>query len=155
VHIIISRSGVLVTQKGSKFEGGGDGYSYEDELKMLYLDIPVKASFSPNQSGFNIQAGVQPSVLMNAKQKTKMMGDETDSQKVTDNYKTLDVAAVGSVRLNFDNGLQAAVGYDHGITDINKNENNIEGLPKTFNRVLRFSLGYNFNQGKDVDRARN
>jgi hypothetical protein len=143
-------SGIYLTQKGSKsaengFSDGQEFFSYSDELRMLYIDVPIMARytlFDEGEGGLAFYAGLQPSLLLNAKQKNKTANEE-NSQTVTENFKKFDAAASIGVGYLFKNGLGLHINYDYGFVNINKSSTpNGSNYFKTYNRVFKFSIGY-------------
>lgn len=148
-HLSIE-SGVYLTQKGSKsvdegFSDGEEFYSYSDVLKMLYIDVPLLAQytlFESDEGGLAFYGGVQPSLLLNAKQTNKTANSE-NKETVTNFFKKFDVAATLGVGYLFPNGISIHARYDHGLTDINVDSTpNGSNYFKTYNRVFKFSVGY-------------
>jgi hypothetical protein len=148
-HLSIE-SGLYLAQNGSKsaengFNDGEEFYSYSDVLKMLYIDVPLLARytlFEADEGGLAFYGGVQPSLLLNAKLKSKNPGNET-TETVTKNFKKFDVAATFGVGYLFTNGISIHARYDHGLTDINVDSTpNGSNYFKTYNRVFKFSVGY-------------
>jgi len=133
-------TGAHLATKGNKTSlSDGEEFSYSSKIVSTYLDVPVLARYALGQSGFSVYGGVQPSLLLSAKTKTSGTGGE-DSQKITNNYKTLDLAGSVGVGYQFTSGFRLLLGYDHGLTDISNTPN----APKTHNRTLKFGIGYSF-----------
>ena len=129
---------VLVTGKGNKTMEAG----FEDKLTTTYIDVPLLVSYKVGESNFNINAGLQPSVLLSANRKITGNGNE-ESQKVTDQFNTFDLGATIGVGYIFDNGIGLNLGYDHGITNINKSSEFGSSF-KAYNRVLHVGVSYAF-----------
>lgn len=144
-------SGLHLAGKGGKssFESDGDGegaYSFEDKTRLNYLDVPLLARYRLGESGFSIYGGVQPSLLLSAKQKSDGTGSESQSTNIRDRYKSLDMAGSLGVGYGFGNGLRINFGYDHGFSNIVKSD--AFGSGKISNRTFKLTLGYNLGKRK-------
>ncbi len=134
---------VLLSGKGNKTSSAG----FEDKLTSTYLDFPLLVDYKLGSSKFSINGGLQPSILLSAKRKIEFEGNE-DSQKVTDQFNTFDLAASIGVGYNFDNGFGINLGYDHGLTNINKSDSNFGSDFKAHNRALHLGVSYTLNKRK-------
>lgn len=143
---LLLEGGLRYAAKGNKtsFDGGGEleggSYTFEDRIRLNYVDIPVLARYRFGNSGFSAYGGVQPSVLLSAQQKSSGTGSENQSARVTDSYKTLDLAGSLGVGYRFKNGIRVNLGYDHGFTNIAKSES--FGVGTINNRTVKLSVGY-------------
>ena len=149
-------SGLRLAGKGNKTGMSGDGYSYSDKTPMTYLDVPVLARYGIGESGFSVYGGIQPSVLLGAKRKSDGSEGGSNSETVTDNFKTLDMAGSLGAGYQFANGIRLNLGYDHGFSNIAKD--NTLGMGKINNRTLKLTLGYTFGKidgifGKQTEKA--
>lgn len=141
-------SGLRFAGKGSKssFESEADGgegaYSFEDKTRLNYFDIPILARYRLGEGGFSVYGGVQPSLLLSAKQKSEGTGSESQTMNVKDSYKSLDMAGSVGMGYAFGNGLRINLGYDHGFANIAKGD--AFGTGKINNRTLKLTLGYTF-----------
>jgi hypothetical protein len=131
--------GLLLAGKGNKANSLG----FEEKINLTYIDIPLMLNYKLGESKFSVNGGLLPSFLVNAKRKTKVNGTE-DSQKVTDQFNTFDLAAIIGAGYHFDNGFGLNIGYDHGVTNINKSNDDFGSAFKAYNRVLRLGLSYKF-----------
>lgn len=136
-----SKSGFDYGGDGGEF--GGEGFSSETSTNLSYLELPVLARYQFNNSGFNAFGGVQPALLLSAKQKFEETGQESQSQDVKDNFNNLDMAAVLGVGYQFNNGIMVNASYDLGMANIVAD--NVMGLGTRSNRSFKISLGYIFN----------
>jgi len=136
---VSAETGLRLARKGSKSSFGDADYSFEDKVLSTYVDIPLLARYKIGQKGFSVYGGLQPSVLLGAKRKSKVDGSSS-SQKVTDQYKTLDLAGSIGVGYQLDNGIKLNLGYDHGFVNISKN--NDFGGSKINNRTFKLMVGY-------------
>jgi len=127
-------TGVHLAGKGNKTKSP----NIEDKLNLTYIDVPLTVRYKIGSNNFSIYGGLQPSLLVNAKRKLNVNGME-DSQKITGAYKTLDMAASLGAGCQFNNGIRLNIGYDHGFVNIND-----FGGFKAYNRMFRFTVGYQF-----------
>lgn len=130
-------SGLLLSGKGNKTKTGTGNSTFETKLKLNYIDIPLLARYELGAGGFNVFGGLQPSILLSAKNKFETNGN-SETVNVKDQYKTLDVAASIGVGYNFDNGIGLNLGYDHGLTKINNSEHSLD----IKNRMLKLGISY-------------
>jgi len=138
-------SGFYIVQKGSKStEEGEEDFNYSDELRMLYVDVPIFAKYKldDQEESLTFYGGLQPSYLLNAKL-TTIMNDFETSETVTDNYKKFDIAVSIGVGYFFNNRFSIHFHYNYGLIDINKKSDQVENnYFETFNRVIKFSIAY-------------
>ena len=146
------QSGLRFAGKGNKtsFESEGDGgegaYSFEDKIRLNYLDMPLLARYRIGEGGFSVYGGVQPSLLLSAKQKSEGTGSEGQTTDAKDSYKSLDMAGSVGVGYAFGNGLNVNLGYDHGLSNIAKSD--ALGMGKIQNRTIKLTLGYTLGKKK-------
>ncbi|MEL6809976.1 MAG: porin family protein [Bacteroidota bacterium] len=133
-------SGLFLAGKGAKFED--ETFDIEEKTTFTYIDVPARVHYEIGDTGININAGVQPSLLVGARNKVTINGTETETTG-TDNYNTFDIAIGGGVGYMFDGGIQISLGYDHGLSNVINNDQ--FGGFELKNRVLHLSLGYQFN----------
>jgi len=134
---------VALSGKGNKTSNVG----FEDKITSTYIDVPLLISYKLGESKFNLNAGLQPSILLNAKRKITGNGNE-DSQKITDQFNAFDLAASLGAGYHFNNGFGLNVGYDHGLININKSDDDFGSSLKAHNRALRFGVSYIFSKNK-------
>lgn len=139
-------SGLRLAGKGNKTSMNGDGYNYSDKTVMTYLDVPILARYGLGESGFSFYGGVQPSLLLGAKRKSDGTEGGSNSETITDNFNTLDMAGSLGVGYQFKNGIRLNLGYDHGFSNIAKDDT--FGMSKINNRTLKLTLGYAFGKKK-------
>lgn len=143
---LLLESGLRYAAKGNKsvFDNGGEfegeNYSFEDKTRLNYIDFPVLARYQVGNSGFSVYGGMQPSLLLSAKQKSSGTGSEDQSTQVTDSYKRLDFAGSLGIGYRFQNGIRLNLGYDHGFSNIAKSE--AFGAGSINNRTVKLSVGY-------------
>lgn len=143
---ILLESGLRYAAKGNKtsFEGGGEfeggSYNFEDQTRLNYIDIPVLARYRFGSSGFSAYGGLQPSLLLSARQKSSGTESVDQTTTVTDGYKTFDFAGSLGVGYRFQNGIRVNLGYDHGFSNIAKSD--AFGVGAIRNRTVKLSVGY-------------
>jgi len=140
------QTGLGYANKGSKSsynsEDGEGSYSQEDKLNLSYLEVPVIARYQFNNTGFSAYGGLQPALLLGAKQKSEATGSASQDIDVKDSYKSLDTSAVFGVGYEFNNGLMLNLGYDLGLMNIS--ESTDFGTSTVKNRAFKVSLAYVF-----------
>lgn len=132
---------IAVSGKGNKTENIG----FEDKLTSTYIDVPLLLNYKLGESKFSLVGGLQPSILVSAKRKIKGVGNE-QSQNVTDQFNSIDLAANIGAKYQFENGLGLNVGYNHGLLNINKSDVNFGSSFKSYNRTLSVGISYWFNK---------
>ena len=121
-------------------QGGSDKYDgIKDKYRVNYLDIPILANFYVYK-GLAVKAGIQPGFRMNAKYVEKDGGSKY-KKKITDAFKTMDIAIPIGLSYSFDWGLIVDARYNISL-------NNISKLPvdnlKCHNGVFVISAGWRF-----------
>lgn len=144
---ITLETGLGYTSKGSKSSysddyDGEEFYSQEDRLNLSYLEMPILARYQFNNTGFSAYGGIQPALLLGAKQKTEATGAPSQDMDVNDNFKSFDTSAIFGVGYEFKNGIMINAGYDLGLLNIA--EKTEFGNTTVKNRAFKFSLGYRF-----------
>jgi hypothetical protein len=133
-------SGLNFSMQGSKYKsyqyepGGGGSSNGDNSLRLNYLVMPVTARLT-GKSGFQAEAGLQPGLLLSAKDKHN--GNSTDAK---DQYN------------GFDLGLVAGIGYKApksswgfglrfvpGLTNINKESGMYSVKDRNWAASLRLS----------------
>lgn len=142
-------TGIGYANKGSKSSYEGEGgefgeelYSQEDKINLSYLEVPVVARYQFNNTGFSAYGGLQPALLLGAKQKSQATGSESQNMDVKDRFKGFDASAVFGVGYEFKNGLLLNAGYDLGLMNIA--ESSDFGTSTAKNRAFKVSLAYVF-----------
>jgi hypothetical protein len=106
-----------------------------EEVDLGYLDIPIIAKYYV-AGGFNLQAGPQFGVLLNA--------ENDNGDDVSDFLKGSDLSAAVGAGLDLPMGLNLTARYIIGISDVND-----VGGDKITNNVFQLSVGYSlFKLGK-------
>jgi hypothetical protein len=112
------------------------------QVQSHYIDIPVLLKAEPIK-GLQLYAGPQISYLANSNLHVNagVLGFSLLNTKldITDQFQSWDMAIVGGVGYQFENGLNIHASYDHGLKRLDANENF-----RTFNRVYKLGIGYKF-----------
>lgn len=142
-------TGLGYASKGSKTSYEGEGgefgeetFSQEDKLNLSYLEVPILARYQFNNTGFSTYGGLQPALLLGAKQKSEATSSPSQETDVKDRFKSFDASAVFGVGYEFKNGLMLNAGYDLGLLNIA--ESSEFGNATAKNRSFKISLGYIF-----------
>ncbi len=119
---------------------------FKQEFKFTYLDLPVYLKFEV-VSGLSLYAGPQFSYLLKATSKSEERfrineGEEHFRELEIDlkGYNKFDLAVVVGIDYLFSNGINLNAGYDFGLYELE----DVEYYGKSYNRVLKFSVGYYF-----------
>lgn len=139
-------------------QGAGRDYSiklgsYEvkdkSTLSLGYLQIPILANVYIFK-GFAVKAGIQPGVLLSAKDKYKLTSTASGegSSSTTDiksALNTIDFSIPVGLSYEFTNGLMIGARYEIGLTDIVKSHGTLAKENKNGkNSVIQISVGYKF-----------
>ncbi|MEP3210045.1 MAG: porin family protein [Maribacter sp.] len=139
-------TGLGYASKGAKSsyasEDGEASFSQEDKLNLSYLEAPILVRYQFNNTGFNAYGGLQPALLLGAKQKSEATGSTSQNIDVKDRYKGLDTSAVFGIGYEFKNGFMLNAGYELGLMNIA--ESSEFGNATAKNRAFKISLGYIF-----------
>lgn len=126
------------------FNGVTITYSYEDKLKLNYLNVPVLFKFKPSDM-FYIGAGPQLGLLLSAKneyESTATGGGVTQSESgeddVKDEMKSIDLSFALGAGVELESGLNFGLRYNYGLSDV-VDENEGDAIR---NSVLQFSVGF-------------
>jgi hypothetical protein len=113
--------GLGFSMQGSKYKsynyepGGGGSSSNDNSLRLNYLVVPITARLT-GKNGLQAEAGVQPGVLLSAKDKHN--GNSTDAKEHYNGFDFGLVAGIGykPPKSNWGFGLR----FVPGLTNINK-----------------------------------
>ncbi|PSG88574.1 porin family protein [Aurantibacter aestuarii] len=150
-ELVYSSQGTQEEYKES-FESNGvvfDG-EYEDKLKLDYINLPVMAKFYVTE-GFSLEAGPQVGFLIGANVESEgtesvTFGGSTETESfseevdVKDSFKGIDFAVGVGAGYKLDGGLNFAVRYNLGLSNIYEDSGDF----KAQNNVFQFSVGYSF-----------
>jgi hypothetical protein len=121
---------VFLSTQGTTFRNS------ETWLDLNYLNIPVLFQYMFN-NGFRLQAGPQFGLLLNARERTGRV-----SVDINDQISTLDLGvSIGASYVFQSTGFGVDARYNHGLTDINKVENDVYT-----NRGFQVGVFYLFGQ---------
>lgn len=135
---------LLFSTQGTKLEESGTNYSYESNLNLSYLNIPVMAKYYVAE-GFSLEAGPQIGFLTTAK------SDFTDTESgitvsgdedVKDEFESIDFGFNFGAGYDFTENLSAGLRYNLGLSNIAKTDSGDDF--KLSNNVFSVSLGYKF-----------
>jgi len=113
----------LYSMQGAKIDIAG-----VKDINFSYITVPLLAKFYLLTDTFSIEAGPQFSFLVD---------DNLDDAVATFKSESFDFGAVGGISLNITKSLFAQAHYVVGLTEASTNAD-------IKNRVIQFSLGYNF-----------
>ncbi|HMK04276.1 MAG TPA: porin family protein [Ferruginibacter sp.] len=112
------------------------------EVQSHYIDIPLVLRANVYK-GFQVYAGPQFSYLVRSSLNAKLgiLGITLFNKGIgiTGRFNKADLGLTGGIGYKFENGFNIQAGYEHGLSRLDKNENF-----DARNRVLKFSVGYNF-----------
>lgn len=129
---------VEVTGKNIGFLNAGGNI----RVQSHYIDIPLllKAQVA---KGLQVYAGPQVSYLAKSNLKTdagllgfSLFKSTTD---ITSQFNKVDLALAGGIGYTFDNGFSINIGYDHGLSRLDKNS-----ITNTYNRTFKAGIGFRF-----------
>lgn len=156
---IAVESGLLLTGRGSKVEGGSSSINYKVTFNPLYLELPVNVIVRfPVSSTANIFLNGGPYVAMGVGGKSKfegqlgnISGSHTEKIKFTNEDPTDDDQAYSKLK-RFDYGLNVGggidlnkillkVNYGYGLAKINSTQTNNSENDQNKYRTLSISVG--------------
>lgn len=130
-------SGLYISQKGFKASENIFGMDLDITNTSTYLDLPVLAKYNVNRN-YSLVLGPQVSYLIDNKMTMKMAG-EKDSDKSVSGFNRFDLGAVAGMGYQFNNGIVINANYDFGLVSLDDVSSS-----KTYNRVIKASVGYQF-----------
>jgi outer membrane protein W len=146
-------TGLLFTTKGMKYEDEYLGTDLTTKVNLYYLDIPLtlKASYELGE-GLKMFGAVGPYVGVGLSGKIKSTTEYLDNETTNDDdiewgsdededdLKRLDMGLTFGGGVEF-NSITIGISYDLGLSNISTYQ---DYGTTSKNRVLRFSVGYNF-----------
>ena len=129
---------LLYSAQGSDYEEDFEGETYEGEVPVDYLNIPIMAKLYVGEGGFSVEAGPQIGLLLSAKDKGE--GYEED---IKDQVKGTDFGVNFGLGYKLENGLNFGARYNLGLTDVNDSET-LDSGSEYKNSVIQVSVGYFF-----------
>jgi len=124
-------------QGGAYTETGG----FEGKIVSSYLNIPILARYRTG-GGFYAEAGLQPGILLSAKDKYDGNTDDFKSY-----FKSFDVGLPMGIGYDFKNGIGIGVRVIPGIMNIDKEKGDVEDEPNK-NFAAGLMLSYSFSTKK-------
>jgi hypothetical protein len=127
------------SQQGSKYESsdyvpGGETINSKASVRLNYLVLPVTAKYKTDK-GFMGEAGVQPGLLLSAKDK-----HDGESEDLKDYYNGFDMGVVlGAGYRAPKSKIGVSLRFVQGLTNINKDEGMYSVKDHNWNASLRFS----------------
>ena len=135
---------LLFSTQGTKLEESGTNYSYESNLNLSYLNIPVMAKYYVAE-GFSLEAGPQIGFLTTAKSDftaTESGITVSGDEDVKDEFESIDFGFNFGAGYDFTENLSAGLRYNLGLSNIAKTDSGDDF--KLSNNVFSVSLGYKF-----------
>lgn len=135
---------LLFSTQGTKLEESGTNYSYESNLNLSYLNIPVMAKYYVAE-GFSLEAGPQIGFLTTAKSDftaTESGITVSGDEDVKDDFESIDFGFNFGAGYDFTENLSAGLRYNLGLSNIAKTDSGDDF--KLSNNVFSVSLGYKF-----------
>ena len=128
--------GVEYSMQGGKYKSndyipGGSYGTSSATSRLNYLNFPVLIRFQRQRHGFFAEAGVQPGLLLSAKNKG------TTTTDIKDDLKKFDVGIPVGVGYRFKNKVGVGLRVTPGLMNINK-----EGESKNHNMVVSVRASY-------------
>ena len=137
------RTEVIYSQQGAKSSYGENSYySSTTTTRLNYLNVPVLAQYQ-TKSGFFAEAGLQPGILLSAKQKrtsSGMGGSGTTNTDIKKDLKGFDLGLPLGVGYTYKKKVSVGARFTPGLLKLSKTD----GAVKQTNSVLSARLGYIF-----------
>lgn len=133
---------LLFSAQGTKFEESDEFGSYEEKIKLSYLNIPIMAKYYVAPK-FSIEAGPQIGFLLSAKsegEETFEGETETFDEDIKEDVKSLDFGVNFGLGFDFSENLSAGVRYNIGLSNVFDDSDDF----KVNNSVFSLALGYKF-----------
>ena len=136
---------LLYSSQGAEVDEGlgFGGVSFNTKIKLDYINVPLMAKYYVIDN-LGVEFGPLVGFLVSAKvdyDGDSGFDDESDSEDVKDNYKSIDFGLAAGASYKLDFGLNFGIRYNLGLADIN----DIDGSDsKLHNGVLQVSVGYMF-----------
>lgn len=138
-QLVALEPGLLYTAKGTGTILNAGGATIEGTVNSNYLDIPFLLRLYV-ADGFNLFLGPQFSYHLNSDFDFTVDGVKViQGEDITDNISEFDIAPVLGLGYEFENGLNLNLSGELGLLTV-------DGFDQlnTFNRNIRFSVGYSF-----------
>ncbi len=114
--------GAAYSMQGGKYESnnyipGGNYSSGSSTSRLNYLNFPILARYQRQRNGFFAEAGVQPGILLSAKDKGATTTD------IKDEINKFDVGIPVGVGYKFKNKVGVGLRITPGLLNVNKDGN--------------------------------
>lgn len=160
---------LLYSEQGAKIDAsqstsaGAIQIRYDEKWRLNYLTVPVMVKYYVYK-GFNIEAGPQIGILLNAEEKYETNFTSPDfpgenvrrsgTDDISELFKSIDVAINAGIGYDFTSHIFVNARYNYGIIDIYdfspNNQTDVPGQSNVRNKmvarnnVLSVSVGYKF-----------
>lgn len=131
--------GLMFSGQGSKVAQSIGTSTTNYDLSLHYINIPMMLQWQ-TKSGFFLELGPQPGVLISAKNKPSAGGANTD---VIDNYDKFDIAGAGGIGFLSRIGIGFNARYITSFKNANK-ETSSTDKSQWRNQVIQLGLVYHF-----------
>lgn len=135
-------------QTGLTFHGNGAILNEDgDEVafKISQLNVPLLFKFAAAE-GLYLNAGIYAGAIIDVEGELES-GSITETEDLTDEFKTLDFGLSVGAEYNFSNGLFLEARYNYGLVNVldATEDFDFQGVDVTFkNRFFTVGLGYKF-----------
>lgn len=124
---------IVYSLQGTNYRAGGNDVA----LELNYVNIPILFQYMFD-NGFRLEAGPQIGILSSAKRVIK-----NSTTNLYSDYKGTDIGlAFGMSYVNPPTGFGFDIRYNHGLTDIHKNN-----AINSYNKGLQLGVFYIFDKG--------
>jgi|GEM_PF-4861692 len=138
-ELVALEPGIFYTLKGTGTVLDANGSNIEGNVQSGYLDLPLLLRLYV-ADGFNLFIGTQFSYHLNSKFDFTIDGTTViDGEDISDSISEYDFAPILGMGYEFPNGVNLNLSGDLGLFTVD----NFDQL-STFNRTIRFSVGFNF-----------
>jgi len=138
-QLVALEPGIMYTAKGTGAILTDGGVTAEGTINSNYIDFPLYLRLYV-ANGFNIYIGPQFSYHVNSNFDIEVDGTKViDGEDTTNTISEFDIAPVLGIGYEFDSGLNISLGGELGLLSVDG-----IGNLSTFNRNIRFSIGYTF-----------
>jgi long-subunit fatty acid transport protein len=125
---------LVYSAQGAKFEEEFFGETFEFDLNLGYINVPVLAKYYVAEK-FSLEAGPQVGFLISAKAK-----GEGESEDVKEDFNTLDFGFNLGAGFDVSENINLSLRYTAGLSNIAKDS----GDQKVGNNNIAFAVGYRF-----------